>query len=80
MGMLRSDTSYQGASRAASRGTFGEKKMANLPSSRVEPAPQFSYCAVNYFSPWYIKEGRKEVKRYGVVAVAVWPVERYISK
>ena len=68
MGMLRSDTSYQGASRAASRG------------SRVEPAPQFSYCAVNYFSPWYIKEGRKEVKRYGVVAVAVWPVERYISK
>ena len=54
--------------------------MANLPSSRVEPAPQFSYCAVNYFSPWYIKEGRKEVKRYGVVAVAVWPVERYISK
>ena len=64
------------------RGTFEEKKMAKLPSSRVEPAPQFSYCAVDYFGPWYIKEGRKEVKRYRAVAVAVavWPVERYISK
>ena len=41
--------------------------MANLPSSRVEPAPQFSYCAVDYFGPWYIKEGRKEVKRYGAL-------------
>ena len=46
------------------RGTFGEQKMANLPSSRVEPVPQFSYCAVDYLGPWYIKEGRKEVKRY----------------
>ena len=49
------------------RGTFGEQKMANLPSSRVEPAPQFSYCAVDYFGPWYVKEGRKEVKRYGAL-------------
>ena len=37
--------------------------MANLPSSRVEPAPQRS----DYFGPWYIKEGRKEVKRYGAL-------------
>lgn len=49
------------------RGTFGEQKMANLPSSRVEPAPQFSYCALDYFDPWYVKEGRKEVKRYGAL-------------
>ena len=49
------------------RGTFGEHKMVNLPSSRVEPVPQFSYCAVNYFGSWYIKEGRKEVKRYGAL-------------
>ena len=28
---------------------------------RVKPAPQFSYCAMDYFGPWYIKEGRKEV-------------------
>jgi len=47
------------------RGTVGEQKMANLPSSRVEPAPLFSYCAVDCFGPWHVKEGRREVKRYG---------------
>ena len=41
--------------------------MAKLLSSRAEPAPQFSYCAVNYFGPWHIKEGRKEVKKYGAL-------------
>ena len=43
------------------RGTAGEQKMANLPKSRVEPAPPFSYCAVDCFGPWYVKEGRREV-------------------
>ena len=41
--------------------------MAKLLSSRAEPAPQFSYCAVGYFGPWHIKEGRKEVKKYGAL-------------
>ena len=41
--------------------------MANLPNSRVEPAPPLSYCAVDCFGPWYAKEGRREVKRYGTV-------------
>ena len=49
------------------RGTAGEQKMANLPISRVEPAPPFSYCAVDCFGPWYVKEGRREVKRYGTL-------------
>ena len=69
MGMLRSDTSFQGGSRV----DISVVLMANLPSSRVEPTPQFSYCAVDYFGPWYIKEGRKEVKRYGALLL-VWPV------
>ena len=43
--------------------------MANLPSSRVEPASQFPHCAVDYFGPWYIKEGMKEVKRYGTLFI-----------
>ena len=46
------------------RGTAGEQKMTNLPTSRVEPAPPFSYCAVDCFGPWYVKEGRREVKRH----------------
>jgi hypothetical protein len=41
--------------------------MANLPEDRLEPAPPFTYSAVDFFGPWYIKERRKEVKRYGVL-------------
>ena len=49
------------------RNTAGEQKMTNLPNSRVEPAPPFLYCAVDYFGPWYVKEGRRELKRYGTL-------------
>ena len=41
--------------------------MANFPEDRLEPAPPFTYCGVDYFGPWYIKEGRREMKRYGVL-------------
>ena len=41
--------------------------MANLPQDRLEPAPPFTFCGVDYFGPWHIKEGRKELKRYGVL-------------
>ena len=40
---------------------------ADLPEDRVQSAPPFSYCAVDYFGPWYIKEGRRPLKRYGVL-------------
>ena len=33
----------------------------------VDPAPSFTNCAVDYFGPWIIRQGRKEVKRYYVV-------------
>ena len=49
------------------RGSTGEQKMADLPKSRLEPAPPFTYCAVDYFGPWHVKDGRKEVKRYGAL-------------
>ncbi|XP_067023051.1 uncharacterized protein [Acropora muricata] len=41
--------------------------MADLPVDRVEPAPPFTYCAVDYFGPWIVQEGRKAIKRYGVI-------------
>ena len=41
--------------------------MADLPKDRLEPTPPFTYCAVDYFGPWYIKKGRSEHKRYGVL-------------
>ena len=40
------------------------QKMANLPEDRVQASPPFTYCAVDYFGPFYIKEGRRELKRY----------------
>ena len=49
------------------RGALQEQKMANLPEDRLEPAPPFTHCGVDYFGPWLIKEGRKELKRYGVL-------------
>ena len=41
--------------------------MADLPKSRVQPAPPFTYSAVDYFGPWCVKERRKEVKRHGAL-------------
>ena len=38
--------------------------MSDLPEDRLKPAPPFTYCAVDYCGPWYIKEGRKQVKKY----------------
>ena len=49
------------------RATVTDQKMANLPKERLEASPPFTYSAVDYFGPWYIKQGRKEMKRYGVL-------------
>ena len=49
------------------RSSTQDQKMADLPTDRLEPSPPFTYCAVDFFGPWHIKEGRKELKRYGVL-------------
>lgn len=49
------------------RGSTQSQKMSNLPEDRQQPAPPFTYCAVDYFGPWIIKEKRKEIKRYSVL-------------
>ena len=46
------------------RGKVGEQQMADLPSDRVEESPPFTYAAVDMFGPFWIKEKRKEMKRY----------------
>ena len=48
------------------RPTEGQK-MANLPEERVESAPPFTYCGMDCFGPFIVKEGRKELKRYAVI-------------
>ena len=49
------------------RGTTGEQKMADLPKERITPSPPFTYSGIDYFGLFYIKQGRKDVKRYGVL-------------
>ena len=41
--------------------------MSDLPEDCLECHPAFTYCAVDYFGPFTIKENRKELKRYGVL-------------
>ena len=44
-----------------------EQKMACLPDDRLNPAPPFSYSAVDFFGRFIVKERRSNVKRYGVL-------------
>ena len=43
------------------------QKMSDLPEDRMSDVPPFTYCAVDFFGPFSIKEGRKEIKRYSVL-------------
>jgi hypothetical protein len=47
------------------RAPVSEQVMANLPAKRVEPSAPFTYTGVDLFGPYHIKEGRKQMKRYG---------------
>ena len=38
------------------RGSLQEQKMADLPEDRLDPAPPFTYSAVDFFGPWLIKD------------------------
>lgn len=42
------------------------QKMADLREDRVEPSAPFTDCEVRYFCPWFIRKGRKELKRLSV--------------
>ena len=39
--------------------------MADLPVHRLAEAPPFTYCGVDMFGPFVIKQRRIEIKRYG---------------
>ena len=44
-----------------------EQKMANLPKDRVEPSPPVTFCGIDCFGPFIVREGRKELKKYGLL-------------
>ena len=49
------------------RGRTQHQKMSDLPPECVTPDPSFTYTGMDVFGPFYIKEGRKELKRWGVL-------------
>ena len=49
-------------------GKVQHQKMADLPADRLTPnEPPFTRVGMDYFGPFYVKVGRSEVKRYGVI-------------
>ena len=50
------------------RGQPETQKMGDLPEKRVDTdEPPFTFCGADAFGPYIIKEGRKEMKRYGIL-------------
>ena len=47
------------------RGRPGEQKAADLPVHRLAEATPFTYCGVDMFGPFVIKQQRNEIKHYG---------------
>ena len=48
----------------ALRGKLGEQKMSDLPLERFSQEGPFTYTGMDVFGPFYIKDGRKQVKRF----------------
>ena len=49
----------------------GHQKMADLPEDRVNEAPPFTYCGMDCFGPFLVKDGRKTYKRYALLVTCL---------
>ena len=49
------------------RSSLCDQKMGSLPFDRIENGPPFTNVGVDFFGPFLIKEGRKEMKRWGCI-------------
>ena len=49
------------------RGRPCGQQMADLPTERTEVSEAFEFCGVDAFGPFYIREKRSEVKRWGLM-------------
>ena len=47
--------------------------MEEVPPDICETAPPFTYCGLDPFGPFLVKEGRKEVKTYDVKHIGWLP-------
>ena len=62
-------------------GRLVEKKVANLPYSRVAEASPFTFCRVDMFGLFIIKQRRSQVKLYGAMftCTSCWEVHNEIT-
>ena len=51
----------------AHRGRTVTQRMSDLPFDRAECVPAFTYCGMDVFGPFLVKERRTELKRYGII-------------
>ena len=49
------------------RGKICQQKMGKFPADRLSEESPFTYCGVDMFSPFLVKDGRKIQKRYGAM-------------
>ena len=57
------------------------QQMADLPPERLEPnKPPFTYVGLDCFGPFYVKQGRSEVKRYGCIYTCLTTRAIHIEK
>ena len=49
------------------RGRLQQQKIANLPRDRMNEEAPFTFCSVDIFGPFVVKNGRKELKQYGAL-------------
>ena len=49
------------------RGQLQTQKLSDLPEERVAQAAPFHYTGMDVFGPIFVKEGRKSLKRYGLI-------------
>ena len=49
------------------RGKICQQKMENLPADRLSEERPFTYCGVDMFGPFLVKDGRMIQKRYGAM-------------
>ena len=54
------------------RGKFGEQVMGNLPKDRVSQAPPFTYCGIDLFGPFMVKERISVMKRFFFYNEEIW--------
>ena len=53
------------------RGPPCQQKMADLPPDRLTPSPPFTFCGLDLFGPFLVKQGRCSVKRYGIIVTCL---------